>query len=65
MKNRTSEYEVCHPKWDWYKVKDHQLDLDFQKMYGTDFACLNEQQPVSVMLAEGSPVEVKIKKYVA
>lgn len=65
MKNRTSEYEVCHPKWDWYPVKDHQLDLDFQKMYGTDFACLGQQQPISVMLAEGSAVEVKVKKYIA
>lgn len=60
--DKTSEYEVCHPKWDWYQVKDYQLEIDFQKIYGEDFECLNHQKPISVMLAEGSEIEVKTKK---
>lgn len=60
----TSEYEVCHPKWDCYFVKDHQLNIDFQKIYGNDFDCLNHQEPVSVMLAEGSEIQVKKKKHI-
>ncbi|UKB82478.1 DUF2071 domain-containing protein [Chryseobacterium sp. MEBOG06] len=63
-KSTTSEYEVCHPKWDCYFVKDHQLDIDFQKIYGNDFDCLNRQEPVSVMLAEGSEIQVKKKKHI-
>ncbi|WP_374462421.1 YqjF family protein [Chryseobacterium sp.] len=63
--NTTSEYEVYHPKWDYYAIKDHQLDIDFQKNYGNDFECLNHQNPISVMLAEGSEVQVKTKKYVS
>lgn len=64
-KSRTSEYEVCHPKWDWYLVKKHAVQVDFEKVYGYDFACLNQQKPISVMLAEGSEVQVKMKKYLA
>ncbi|MDR3023576.1 DUF2071 domain-containing protein [Chryseobacterium sp.] len=63
--NITSEYEVCHPKWDCYTIKDHQLDIDFQNIYGNDFECLNHQEPVSVMLAEGSKIEVRTKKYIS
>jgi len=62
--NTTSEYEVCHPKWDCYTVKDHHLEIDFQKIYGSDFTFLNHQKPVSVMLAEGSEIQVKTKKFI-
>lgn len=61
--NTTSEYEVCHPKWEWYMVKNHQLEIDFNQVYGKDFECLNHQKPISVMLAEGSEIEVRTKKY--
>ncbi|PKF73951.1 YqjF family protein [Chryseobacterium sp. PMSZPI] len=60
----TSEYEVCHPKWNCYPVKDHHLNIDFNTIYGEDFECLNHQQPISVMLAEGSEIKVKAKKYI-
>lgn len=63
--NTTSEYEVCHPKWNCYTVNDYQLKIDFQKIYGNDFEGLNHQQPVSVMLAEGSEIQVKTKKYIS
>ncbi len=63
--NTTSEYEVCHPKWNSYTVNDYQLKIDFQKVYGNDFEGLNHQQPVSVMLAEGSEIQVKTKKYIS
>lgn len=60
--NKTSEYEVCHPKWNYYLVKSYQLEIDFNKIYGEDFGFLNTQKPISVMLAEGSEIEVKTKK---
>lgn len=62
--NKTSEYEVCHPKWDHYPVKEYHLDIDFKGLYGKDFGFLNGQTPISVMLAEGSEIEVKTKKYI-
>lgn len=63
--NKTSEYEVCHPKWNYYEIKDHHIRVDFNRIYGNDFECLNNQKPISVMLAEGSEIEVKAKKYLA
>ncbi|MDQ0782383.1 YqjF family protein [Chryseobacterium sp. W4I1] len=63
-KNKTSEYEVCHPKWNYYQIKDYQLDIDFSAIYGEEFEFLNGQTPVSVMLAEGSEIKVNTKKYI-
>ncbi|MBT2622475.1 DUF2071 domain-containing protein [Chryseobacterium sp. ISL-6] len=62
--SKTSEYEVCHPKWEYYPVKSYQLDIEFRSIYGKDFEFLNDQEPISVMLAEGSEIEVKVKKYI-
>lgn len=63
-KSKTIEYQVCHAKWDYYLVKTYRLEIDFKEMYGNDFECLNHQKPISVMLAEGSEVEVQTKKYI-
>lgn len=62
--NKTSEYEVCHPRWQYYEIKDYHLQIDFGTVYGKDFDSLNQQQPISVMLAEGSEIQVKTKKYI-
>lgn len=62
--SKTNEYEVKHPKWAQYKVKSFEIDVDFGLVYGADFAFLNQQQPVSVMLAEGSEVSVEKKSVI-
>jgi len=56
---RTSEYEVAHPRWQIYPIKDYGVDVDFGKVYGNDFAFLKDEKPVSVYLAEGSEIQVK------
>ena len=58
---KTSEYEVAHPKWQIYPTKDYSIHIDFKKVYGSDFAGLNDAIPKSVFLAEGSEVAVKGK----
>jgi uncharacterized protein YqjF (DUF2071 family) len=58
----TNEYEVTHPKWRQYKVNDSEIKVDFKAVYGDDFEFLNELQPTSVMLAEGSEITVEGKK---
>ncbi len=55
----TSEYEVAHPRWQIYPVKEHEVKVDFNKVYGRDFAFLQNMEPVSVYLAEGSEILVK------
>ena len=59
---KTTEYQVTHPKWNAYKVKSYKIEADFAKEYGEDFRFLNKAKPVSVMLAEGSPITIEGKK---
>ena len=60
--SKTTEYEVTHPKWEAYAVKDFDIHVDFGKVYGSDFEMLNTAKPKSVMLAEGSEITVESKK---
>jgi len=59
---KTNEYEVTHPKWEVYEVKDYKIDIDFKAVYGSDFEMLNNSKPTSVILAEGSKITVENKK---
>lgn len=56
------EYEVTHPKWKSYAVREHQINVDFASVYGKDFEGLAHQPPQSVMLAEGSKITVENKR---
>lgn len=56
---RTSEYEVVHPQWSIYPVRDYDVRCDVPKLYGPDFAPFFEQPPRSVFLADGSAVAIK------
>lgn len=58
----SQEYKVNHPRWEVNKVKDYSIHCNFQSMYGKDFSFLNNHQPDSVIIAEGSPVTVKWKR---
>ena len=55
----TSEYEVVHPRWQIYPVQEYEVNIDFEKVYGSEFGFLQELKPVSVYLAEGSGILVK------
>ncbi|QNM85703.1 DUF2071 domain-containing protein [Polaribacter pectinis] len=59
--NKTTEYEVKHPTWEYYPVTKHEIQVDFEANYGTDFGFLNNQKPSSVLLLEGSEVSVENK----
>ncbi len=58
----SQEYKVNHPRWEVNKVTDYSIHCDFKSMYGNDFSFLNNHQPDSVILAEGSPVTVDWKR---
>ncbi len=55
---KTTRYEVIHPHWRCYPVISHELDFDFRKIYGDDFAFLTNTAPYSVIVAEGSQISV-------
>ena len=56
------EYEVTHPTWQAYEVLSHEIKVDFGAVYGPSFEFLNQLQPRSVMLAEGSEITVENKR---
>ncbi len=51
-------YEVCHPTWDVYPVRDYHIDLSWAALYGPEWAVLQETEPVSTVLAAGSAIAV-------
>jgi uncharacterized protein YqjF (DUF2071 family) len=62
--SKTNEHEVRHPKWAQYKVKSYKINTDFALNYGKSFEFLNHQEPVSVLLAEGSDISIERKKVI-
>lgn len=56
--SKTAEYEVVHPQWHVYSVKQYSIDVDFREVYGQPFSFLNNCEPHSVFLAEGSEIKV-------
>ena len=57
--HKTSEYGVEHPRWEVYKTKNFEVNVDFTENYGQDFSFLQQQEPSSVFVVEGSFIEVK------
>ncbi|HEY1380510.1 MAG TPA: DUF2071 domain-containing protein [Gemmataceae bacterium] len=51
-------YEVRHPVWDVYPVRDYDIDVGWADLYGPEWAALQGAQPVSTVLAVGSEVAV-------
>ncbi|OSY87273.1 hypothetical protein WH52_12500 [Tenacibaculum holothuriorum] len=60
-KNRTTEYEVKHPTWNYYPVRSFMIDIDFKSTYGNVFSFLETLKPSSVFLLEGSEISVENK----
>ena len=54
----TGVYEVVHPKWNVHKVKSYDIKCDTEKLYGIDFVETLNAKPLSVFLADGSPIQV-------
>ena len=59
--SETWEYKVNHPRWQTNEVVQSEIHCDFAQMYGTAFACLNKQPPLSVYHAIGSSVTIDWK----
>ncbi len=51
-------YTVNHVRWPVHDVVRHTVDVDFARLYGQEFEPLNRAEPMSIMHAKGSAVEV-------
>jgi len=63
--NVSTEYGVEHPRWSVYKLLNHSIKVDFGEVYGADFEFLNNLQPDSVFVADGSKVVIKKGKKIS
>ena len=51
-------FRVWHPHWRVYPVEEYTVSVDFAHVYGPQWAFLQERDPDSVVLAEGSQIEI-------
>jgi uncharacterized protein YqjF (DUF2071 family) len=51
-------YEVNHPEWDVYPVREFAFDVDWALLYGPEWARMNGVAPASTVLAVGSEISV-------
>jgi uncharacterized protein YqjF (DUF2071 family) len=58
-RGRTTLYGVEHPRWQVYETLESSFEVDFEENYGSAFAFLQQEQPASVFLAEGSEVLIR------
>lgn len=57
-RSRALRYEVRHPVWACHRVRSRMIDVDWARVYGTEWAAMREAKPISVVLAAGSDIEV-------
>jgi uncharacterized protein YqjF (DUF2071 family) len=60
-KNTTTEYNIEHSNWRIHKVHYSDINCNFEKNFGKDFAHLNKAKPASVYLADGSAIAMSNK----
>ncbi len=53
------EYQVEHPPWRVWQVRENSLDCDVADLYGAEFAAVLGGKPGSAFVAEGSAVTVR------
>lgn len=58
----TFEYEVRHPRWQQLEVIANYSKIDFEQVYGQEFAFVKDLKPTSVFLAIGSKISIEGKK---
>lgn len=57
----TFEYEVTHPRWQQLEVIYNKSVIDFESVYGKEFAFIKDLKPTSVFLAIGSKITIEDK----
>ncbi|WP_226065091.1 YqjF family protein [Kaistella polysaccharea] len=58
----TIEYEVKHPRWQQYNVIKNNSAINFEDVYGEEFAFIKDLEPTSVFFAVGSKISIEDKR---
>lgn len=51
-------YEVRHPVWACHRVRTVEIDVDWGRIYGREWAAMRDAEPINVVLAAGSEISV-------
>lgn len=62
--HKTFEFEIEHPPWNIYPSTSFKMNLDAEKIYGSEFAEYFQQDPLTVFLMDGSTTKVSYPKLV-
>lgn len=57
-RGRTLRYEVQHPHWACHTIRAHEIDVDWGRIYGEEWAHMRDAEPLSVVHAAGSAIKV-------
>jgi uncharacterized protein YqjF (DUF2071 family) len=57
-RGRLIRYEVNHPEWDVYAIREFAADVDWASLYGPEWGVMQKADPASVVFAAGSEVSV-------
>lgn len=58
-KGKTLAYRVEHPVWKIFRNPRYRMDVDFESLYGKQWAFLKERKPDYSLLALGSAIKVR------
>lgn len=61
--NKIVEYEVQHPRWSTFKECKVELNIDYNDLYGKQWAFLNEIEVSNYFVAAGSEIKVNFPKF--
>jgi uncharacterized protein len=56
-RGKLAKYQVTHPLWQTYRLREATVDIDGEKLYGPEWTFLNEK-PANVVFVPGSTVAV-------
>ena len=62
QKNKTIEYEVEHIPWRIWEASNYRFECNVSEIYGKKFQPYITEKPSSVILVEGSSVNVRFGK---
>ncbi len=57
-RGKALRYEVRHPHWSCHAVRSHEIDVDWGRIYGSEWSHMREAKPLSVVHAVGSDIKV-------
>ncbi|MDD7985834.1 DUF2071 domain-containing protein [Lentisphaera marina] len=58
----TLEYEVKHDQWEVCDINSYEVNVDFEKNYGSIFGILNDKKADNICFSKGSYIEVNYGK---